>query len=64
MTAKIAVSLRLAVEPVAAFDLFTRDVDCWWRKDHGLQDQRFPLQRVQRWDQQFAALKRASKEGS
>jgi uncharacterized protein YndB with AHSA1/START domain len=32
VTAKIAVSIRLAVEPAAAFDLFTRDVDRWWQK--------------------------------
>jgi hypothetical protein len=160
MTAKIVVSIRLAVDPVAAFELFTRDVDRWWQKGHryrfrgekagrmrfepgeggrlveiydeaagelfevgrisiwrpgerlafawrlpnflpdqvtevditftavqggtrltlehrgwnslppdhparhGLQDQRFLLQRAQWWDAQFAALKRVSTEGS
>jgi len=32
MSAKVMVSIRLAVEPAAAFDLFTRKVDDWWRK--------------------------------
>jgi len=32
MTAKIAVSIRLSVPPDKAFELFTRDVDAWWRK--------------------------------
>jgi uncharacterized protein YndB with AHSA1/START domain len=31
MTAKIMVSIRLAVEPAAAFALFTSRVDEWWR---------------------------------
>jgi uncharacterized protein YndB with AHSA1/START domain len=32
MTAKIAVSIRLKVPPDKAFELFTRDVDMWWRR--------------------------------
>lgn len=32
MTSKITVSIRLSVPPDAAFMLFTRDVDAWWRK--------------------------------
>ena len=32
MGAKIMVSIRLKVAPEAAFDLFTRRVDDWWRR--------------------------------
>lgn len=32
MTAKITVSIRLAVPPERAFSLFTDDVDRWWRR--------------------------------
>ena len=32
MTAKIMVSVRLAVDPAVAFALFTDRVDDWWRK--------------------------------
>ena len=32
MSAKIMVSIRLKVAPAAAFELFTRKVDDWWRK--------------------------------
>jgi len=32
MSGKIMISIRLAVEPVAAFELFTARVDDWWRK--------------------------------
>jgi uncharacterized protein YndB with AHSA1/START domain len=32
MTAKITVSIRLNIPPDTAFELFTRDVDIWWRR--------------------------------
>jgi uncharacterized protein YndB with AHSA1/START domain len=32
VSAKITVSIRLAVPPDRAFELFTRDVDRWWRR--------------------------------
>jgi uncharacterized protein YndB with AHSA1/START domain len=32
MTAKVMVSIRLKVPPVAAFELFTSRIDDWWRR--------------------------------
>ncbi len=31
MTARVLVSLRVAVPPARAFDAFTRDIAAWWR---------------------------------
>lgn len=32
MTAKVIVAVTVAADPSTAFDIFTRDVDAWWRR--------------------------------
>ena len=33
MTSKVFISLRLPIDPMGAFDAFTREISSWWRPD-------------------------------